>query len=365
MDSSPPSPSLICGGPERTVGLAAQRRAAGRVAGVVISLGALAALAAGRLVSHPGASSSFYVVAALALCTGVACCVAPWDRLSPPWLHAIPMIATVEVAFGVRFAGAYGDIAATYFVSVAVFVSYAFSSRRAIAAHLAFTSAAATLPLFYLHSQGGQHAARARVSVLLLVVIAGIVTVLREGLEQRQRELEELALRDPLTGVGNYRLLSERLDYDVARHRRSGGSLTVLLLDLDGFKEINDTFGHLVGDRVLVEVARALSSGIRAQDTLARQGGDEFSILAPDTSNEQAARLAERVRDTLAAVANGSLTTSVGWATYPTHANDPSGLLTHADADLRRAKRELGVDQRERGASQRAGILRLVEGLAS
>src|SRR2546421_2182536 len=116
--------------------------------------------------------------------------------------------------------------------------------------------------------------------------------LLREGLEKRQRELEDLAVRDPLTGVGNFRLLSERLDYEIARHLRSGGSLTVMLLDLDGFKGVNDTFGHLVGDKVLVDVAHALGSSVRAQDTLARQGGDEFSILAPDTENDEAKALA-------------------------------------------------------------------------
>jgi hypothetical protein len=101
---------------------------------------------------------------------------------------------------------------------VAAFAGYAFSGRGAIVAHLAFTSAASTLPLFYVHSPRGLLGARALVGVLLLVGVAGIVTVLREGLGARQRELEELAARDPLTGVGNYRLLSDRLDHEIARY---------------------------------------------------------------------------------------------------------------------------------------------------
>src|SRR5436190_13547612 len=110
--------------------------------------------------------------------------------------------------------------------------------------------------------------------------------LLREGLEWRQRELEELAVRDPLTGVGNYRLLSGRLDYEVARHLRSGDCLTVMVLDLDGFKGVNDTFGHLVGDQVLVDVARAVGSSVRAKDTVARQGATSSRswLLTPTTT---------------------------------------------------------------------------------
>jgi diguanylate cyclase (GGDEF)-like protein len=84
--------------------------------------------------------------------------------------------------------------------------------------------------------------------------------------------------------VGNHRLLCERLTYEIARHIRSGEPLTVMLLDLDGFKQVKDRSGHLAGDRVLCKVAQALASSIRAHDTVARQGADEVSILAPQTS---------------------------------------------------------------------------------
>lgn len=122
----------------------------------------------------------------------------------------------------------YGGIAADYYVFVAVFAGYAFSARGAVAAHVAFASAASSLSVLYGSGNGTEAVARALINVLLLVVVAGIVTLLRDELHARQRELEELAIRDPLTGVGNYRLLSERLEYEIARHRRSGGSLTVM-----------------------------------------------------------------------------------------------------------------------------------------
>jgi diguanylate cyclase (GGDEF)-like protein len=362
LHSSPGPPRVFS---VRGVGLAAETRSVGRVAGVVILLGALVALATVHLLGHRRVPTSFDLVVGVSMCSGVACVLIRWDRLPARWLYVVPAIATVDTALGIRLAGVFGDIAANYYVFVAVFAAYAFSSRRVVAAHVAFASAASALPLFYAGPHASLAGARTVVDVLLLVVIAGIVTRLREGLQTRQRELQELTVRDPLTGVGNYRLLSERLDHEVAHHRRSGESLTVMVLDLDGFKEINDTFGHPVGDRVLIEVARALASSVRAQDTLARQGGDEFSILAPDTDDEQAKRLATRAQEAVTTATNGSLSTSVGSATFPTDTQDPAALLALADADLRRAKPERRAPERAHEGSRRAGILRLVEYAAS
>jgi diguanylate cyclase (GGDEF)-like protein len=339
---------------------AAQRRDVGRVAGVVISLGALTALAAAMIVRHPGAPISFYILTVVSLCTGVACVLTPWGGISARWLHVVPVIATVEVALGVRLSGIYGDMAANYYIFIGVFIGYAFTTRRSVIAHVAFAAAASSLPLLYPGPNAAETTARTLIRVLVLVVIAGIVTLLREGLQERQRELEKLALRDPLTGVGNYRLLSERLEYEILRHRRSGGSLTVMLLDLDGFKEINDTLGHLAGDRVLREIASALAAAVRAQDTLARQGGDEFSILAPGTTDEQAARLAIRVHGAVRDATRGSVTTSIGWVTYPEGCEDPETLLALADDDLRYSKRQLGADRTERAATADARVSRLV-----
>ena len=112
---------------------------------------------------------------------------------------------------------------------------------------------------------------------------AGQVTLLFSDVEGSTRLLQELG--------------ADAFGDELARHRRSGMSLTLLVLDLDGFKEINDTRGHLAGDRVLVEVAGALRSALRSQDTLSRQGGDEFSILAPETDGMQAEQLARRSQE--------------------------------------------------------------------
>lgn len=98
--------------------LAAQRRVDGRIGGCVMVLGALTAFGVTRIVSHPGIPSSFDLVALVSFCVGVACLIVPWNVLSVHWLRLIPLVATVEVALGVRLAGAYGGIAATYYVFI-------------------------------------------------------------------------------------------------------------------------------------------------------------------------------------------------------------------------------------------------------
>ena len=363
MDTEPATAGgLIGGDPAR--GLVAGQRAVGRAAGLVITLASLVTLAAVHLPGGLPVPGWFDLLAVGSAVTGGVCVLAPWDRISPTWLHLIPVLGTVEIAVGIRAIGAYGDIASNYYIFVVVFSAYAFSSRLAVAGQVTLASAASALPLFYATARFSHTPARVAVDILTLVVIAGIVTVLREGLQARQRRLEELTVRDPLTGVGNYRLLTERLDYEIARHRRSGAALSVLVFDLDGFKEINDTFGHQVGDRVLADVARALTGSIREQDTVARQGGDEFSIVAPQTDSEQAWRLAARAQRAVAVATNGSLSTSVGIATFPADAGDPDRLVARADADLRANKQLLQPRQRQAAPSTRSATPRLVDSTA-
>ncbi len=115
-----------------------------------------------------------------------------------------------------------------------------------------------------------------------------------DQLNQAKQELERLALYDPLTGLANRSLLADRMGQAVARAERGAGPPSVLLLDLDEFKTINDGLGHTVGDLLLVEVARRLRSVVRDTDTVARLGGDEFAILLPDIEEDQALRIAER-----------------------------------------------------------------------
>jgi diguanylate cyclase (GGDEF)-like protein len=168
-----------------------------------------------------------------------------------------------------------------------------------------------------------------------LALPAAVAAALGRGrADARARRLHRASRQDALTGLGNRLLLAERLDYEMLRHGRHERPLTAFALDLDGFKAVNDRYGHQAGDEVLVEVASALRRVVRAQDTVVRVGGDEFCVLAPETDRYAATQLARRLRDAVAAavVGIGPLSVSVGFALFPHDARGPQQLLAHADA---------------------------------
>jgi diguanylate cyclase (GGDEF)-like protein len=175
----------------------------------------------------------------------------------------------------------------------------------------------------------------------LLVPVAS-VAVQWHGRQQLTRERELLrraANRDPLTGLVNRRVLWDRAGYEIVRHRRTDSTFVVVMLDLDGFKALNDRHGHAAGDRMLCMVARALTDVLREQDTVARLGGDEFCVIAPDTDRpvELAKRVSAAVRETTDG--DESLRGSIGLAVFPHDGNSIEELLAAADARLLEAKR--------------------------
>jgi len=122
---------------------------------------------------------------------------------------------------------------------------------------------------------------------------------LNREIEQRRRAEEAMrvmASLDPLTCLRNRRAMAERLEQEAARAQRHGKTFSLLMLDLDHFKEVNDTYGHAVGDEVLKETARRLKDQVRKEDVVSRWGGEEFLILLPDTEEEGALNLAEKLR---------------------------------------------------------------------
>lgn len=162
------------------------------------------------------------------------------------------------------------------------------------------------------------------------------------------RRLEELAHTDPLTKTLNRRALSERLAAEMERVRRYTTTLSLLLIDLDHFKQVNDTHGHLAGDDVLIEIAALLQRVVRAVDVVARYGGEEFIIVLPETGAQGAEAFAERLRELIEAqsfclsrATPIRLTTSIGVSAFPGFGVESvEDLLANADQALYRAKSE-------------------------
>jgi diguanylate cyclase (GGDEF)-like protein len=180
--------------------------------------------------------------------------------------------------------------------------------------------------------------------LLAVAVVGGSVAVLaavKARLEGERSAMRRWALTDPLTGAFNRRGLSERIDYEVTRHARQRHRFAVVMIDLDGFKAVNDRFGHHAGDELLRDVAAALREAVRDQDTVARLGGDEFCVLAPETDRAGGAHLADRVREAVRRVTTGldTLSASVGVALYPDDGTTPLAVLDAADAGQIAAKR--------------------------
>ena len=162
-----------------------------------------------------------------------------------------------------------------------------------------------------------------------------------ERLRAEIERLRALALTDALTGLPNRRYLEERLTGEIGRAARYGHPLAVMVIDVDDFKRINDTWGHSKGDEVLVWVGRFLRSQLRTHDVVGRTGGDEFVAILPSTDREGAELLASRLRDTLEAVRGRDdhpVKLSVGVAALGPGAGDAENLLSAADRAMYLAK---------------------------
>jgi len=187
----------------------------------------------------------------------------------------------------------------------------------------------------------------------LTEVFNNMVARLREG----RQELERLSVTDVLTKLYNRRHLMETLTAEIQRCRRNKHALSVIMADVDEFKEYNDAFGHLAGDTVLTEVASVLRKFAREVDCVARYGGEEFLLVLPETQVEGATKLSERIRAQLASTefGGGKVTLSIGIAEFPTHGDSPEAVIASADAAMYRAKR----DGRDRIAVARASKARV------
>ncbi|MGZ8203943.1 MAG: diguanylate cyclase domain-containing protein, partial [Burkholderiales bacterium] len=180
------------------------------------------------------------------------------------------------------------------------------------------------------------------------IAVLAVLFVAFRRVQRREREalrkVEWLAHFDLITGLPNRALLADRLATETARARRNEQPFAVLMFDLDGFKAVNDTWGHVAGDRLLTMVAERARKCMRASDTVGRLGGDEFLAILPQTGEGGAVGVGEKLREALQAPYDlegeeARVGASVGVALFPEHGNDPESLLRAADSALYVAKR--------------------------
>jgi diguanylate cyclase (GGDEF)-like protein len=199
----------------------------------------------------------------------------------------------------------------------------------------------------------------------ILAAWAGVATFL---LGRQVQVAHALALRDTLTGLPNRALLLDRIQHALARARRTEEPFALLVVDLDGFKGVNDVRGHEAGNQVLRTIARRLEAVVRATDTVARVGGDEFVVLSLGTStDDEAAALAGRMRHSLRRpyTVDGApveIDASIGWALFPQDGLSPEDLIARADGQMYATKRDTSEESALQGrASVDRGVVRDLE----
>jgi len=197
--------------------------------------------------------------------------------------------------------------------------------------------------------------------------LATAFVTMRKQIHQRQTELQTQALYDSLTGLPNRTLLGDRVEQAMKDARRTHSHMSLLLLDLDRFKDINDALGHHIGDRLLQHVGNRLTDLVRESDTVARLGGDEFAIVAPSTDATRAILFAEKIVKSITDVFSIDaqklyVGVSIGIAVYPEHGEDVSTLTRHSDVAMYDAKRKqqgfsLYKESQDKGSADKLALV--------
>jgi diguanylate cyclase (GGDEF)-like protein len=277
------------------------------------------------------------IAVALALATSIA---VTWsfDRTPAPVMRVLPSLGTALVTL-VLFAARTDTIPAyalLYFW--VVLAGFYFFGRRDGLVHLVGVMACLAAVLGFRHVEQGTMLAV--MSLGTLGVTGVMLALLRERADTLILSLDSAARTDALTGVLNRRAFDERLADELARVERTRRPLSLLVFDVDGFKDINDRLGHNAGDRLLEDLAATLHAG-RQTDVVGRLGGDEFALLLPETDGRGAARYAARTLEALEDD-DSSLRVSVGIASWPADGRTADELLEASDCAMYAAKRAGG-----------------------
>lgn len=310
---------------------------------IALAIGVISAFEADELQLRVGLIAAIYTCIAIALLLREPPAIG--SRLNHavvalPWLGAASMFLVSNVGAGVAVGAA---------MFIGPLASVRLQNQRQFVAHLAAASFAFLVVAALREFEVGTSLCLL-ITAMAMWVLGGSCWVVLSMAELQGDELDRLVRRDPLTGIGNLRLLEERLEAAVDKHQRIKQPFAVILLDLNGFKAINDELGHADGDALLRGVATALERAIEPGQTVVRQGGDEFCVLLPQSDERLARRTTNALRAALAGVGDG-VTAGYGIATYPEDAIKADVLMHVADARLREDK--AGGPPRGDGAQRR------------
>ncbi|MDX6697921.1 MAG: hypothetical protein QOE65_1318 [Solirubrobacteraceae bacterium] len=321
-------------------------RTAARVAAVLWALGGSISFLV-VLAPHPDAVfvPGFVAVGVVAELVALALWVLD-ERLSRGALNvaiaAGSALITADIAMSGEHRGASMPDNEMLYVWVALYASYFFTARQA-AAHVVWATLLYGVTLVFI-SPHDVIATRWIETTSTLAIVVLIITLLKTRVQTLLTALADAARTDPLTGLKNRRGFEEVIDVEIERARRGGHSLTLVVGDLDHFKRVNDRLGHGAGDAALMRIGRLLAEGKRQIDYAARTGGEEFALILPETTEQEAYVLTERLRVAVEQSFAGELipvTFSFGIAGHPHHGRTPDDLLRSADRALYAAK-ELG-----------------------
>jgi diguanylate cyclase (GGDEF)-like protein/putative nucleotidyltransferase with HDIG domain len=289
---------------------------------------------------HPSAQNDLGMLAIVAGAYAVAGVLHWHARKLPSWTLPLALAWGSSLITGVAyFSGANPSPLVFFYLWIPLYASY-FLTRREAALQVAYVGLAYAA-LLSLRPPSSGAPAWWIVGMGTLLVAAIVITTMRVRVELLISRLYDTARTDALTSLANRRGFRELLDLELERARRGETEMTVLVGDLDRFKEVNDRSGHQVGDVALQRVAQLLNEGKRQVDSAARVGGEEFALILPDSSADGAFVLAERLRSALAgefAEDSPPITISFGLASYPEHGETAASLLRAADEALYAAK---------------------------